>query len=495
MITRTKAAIGIGAAVLLWYLWDHLTGPPAVGAGRGPVGESDFKKLFHEYAVGDAVERGNGHDVIADRQPDAIDVLTEQAQLESGQSMAGRTLGAAMYLFHWQVELPASRIRIADLQPYHFQLANAMLAGNMQRNDKAGSLYQRLLDDIAQNKQVAEDLAIADTVVSAVAAVIPVIGGAIAIAAGTGIKEGQKGAIANANYDIAQTQTVGKIKAGLGVGSPAGKAWLSNHLSEFPIDAQWVTGPNGAQIRIASVGLTELYGYWRRDSDQSPVGSAEASYFERKSINGTTADRRVVRDGYSWQRVTCRMKLFSMHRYGWILPWLSPDLGYGSKDPNTGLDTTLTQRIGLRAAVLRAFDLMCCQLDPLPLPADGKPVWTRYWYISKTWGPVFGSVFPPDAESTHFQDGLKKWGYHGEDATQTRITEESTYVTPQLSTQVLSSVTIPGQSTTGDAPPPPTAEDYGQVAIADAAQLAAASVYTAPTGSGLGAARIAKGFR
>lgn len=452
------------------------------GAGVGPKGPPpnpgslDDNKIYLDYCVQDANTIEGGKYVLSTTQPDAIDVAAERAQLSNGQSMYGRTLGTAMWRIYHQVWLPASRVKAIDIQPYHFQLANGMLSGILSRDDASGRLYINLLNDVAQNKKDAQDLQTTNTFLTAVATVIPVVGGALALATSTGLKQGIAGDVQNITQDMNAVSAINSVKAGLGVGSPDGKAWLTSAGSEFPIDQKWVHADNGVQINVCSIGLTELGGFYYDTATGESVGQDIAKYSVVETKNGVTQSVSKFKPGYAWQSVSCRMRFFSMHNYGWILPWLSPNLGSG-QGPR--------RQIAIISPVLRALDYMVCSQDPVPPPMKtdgGDP--DRYWYNSPIFGNVCGSVFPPDKNQgdryIKFADG-RTCGFHGNDISQALINEESTLVTPTLSEAASLGSTMVG-SQQGSTTSPTVGEDYGQAAALKST-AAITTVVTPSTGA------------
>jgi hypothetical protein len=487
---KKLAAVGLlGLAAWLWAKGWGQTG--AMAPSSPPLGAgTDDSKIHLMYCVQGADNLySDGGFILSDKQPDAIDVAAERAQLGNGQSMAGRTLGSAMWGMYNQIYLPASRVKDADLQPYHFQLCNAMLSGLISRDDKSGRLYQRLLDDVAQNKKDQQDLQTANQVISGVAAVIPVIGGVIKLATSTGINEGIKGEQANILHDLDAANTINTVKTGLGLGSPDAKAWLANGKNggpEQPIEQQWVHADNGVIVNVCSIGLTELGGYNYGPPDGGPVGQASAGKYVTTTTNGYTRDVWQFNPGYGFQPVACRMRLFSMHSYGWLLPWLSSELSSGEG---------VARQIAIIAPVFRAFDRLCCSQDPMAPPPDGKGDPNRYWYTSATFGNMMGSVFPPQLPGdTRLQHGLNYLGWHGEDQTAGVIGAFSTLaykgpsVTQAAESGAATSIVGGSTGTTGTAP---AGEDYGQAAglQAAASALAVNSTPSLPTLS------IVKGYR
>ncbi len=441
MKSSTVIALGaLGAAA--WWLSRHQSGVTSGPAGPPPKGPGvpDDEHLYPRYCVQGA--DGAGTDALMDAQPEPVPYEVEQSNLTGGSAMQGAS-PSWWQLFHEQCELPAGRIKLSDLWPYHFQLANGMISGQVSRADQAGRLYQKVLDDIAKNKKDAEDLAIANAVISGVAAFIPVVGGAIKLAVGTGLQQGQQGAIQNAQNDAAALSALGQIRAGLGSGSPEGKMWLSNADSNKPPDPAFVYSSSG-HLTLYTVGLSSMGGYYV-DSVGGAAFPAAAVSYPVTTVNGQTMARYTINPGYKFVPAGMRMRLFAMHQYGWIFPWLSP---------NAGLDINrdLATRIAGRAAVLRAFDVMSTIGDPIPAPMDAKGNPNRWWYHSPVFGDLYGCTLPPTDEDTYITTNgiFGTIGYHGQDATQGVINRYAGYNIPPPEG-------FKGTDYAGPLPPPPSA--------------------------------------
>ncbi len=413
--------------LLAWWLSRRGTGSFAPGAGTaGPTGTEKGpgiptdEFLYPRYCV--TAKALQWDDCLMGAQPDPVPYAIEQGNLDAGIAMQGAS-PQWYQLFHEQVEVPAGNVRISDLWPYHFQLANGMLAGRVARADQAGRLYQRILDEIAQNKKTIQDLQIANQVISAVASFIPVIGGAIQLAVGTGISEGIKGGVANITNDAEALTSVGQIRTGLGQGSPEGQMWLSNKDANKAPDPNMIYG-QGGHMELYTVGLSSMGGYYT-DALGNACSSGEAVYYPKVTVNGSTFQQYTIRDGYTFVPAGMRMRLFAMHEYGWVLPWLSPQAGLD-------FNRDKTTRLAGRAAVLRAFDVMSTMLDPLPLPG-GKGTPNRYWYDSPSVGRLMGCTLPPTDEDKRISDGLMHWGFNGEDISQGIINRNAeVYIPPPL---------------------------------------------------------------
>jgi len=439
MKTSTVAALG-GLGFLAWYLSRGGHTDTAVDPNAKGPGIPDDAHLYPLYCVGDAPILS---DVLADNQPDPVPLEIELSNLQGGTAMQGAAPGW-WQLFHEQCELPAGRLKISDLWPYHFQLANAMLAGRISRSDQSGRLYQKVLADIAQNKKTAQDLAIANQVISGVAAFIPVIGGAIKLAVGTGISEGEKGAIANATNDVQALTSLSQIKSGIGQGSPEGQMWLSNKDSNKPAEAQYVYDSSGL-LTLYTVGLSSMGGYYV-DALGASANPAQAVSYPKVTANGTTAERYTINPGYSFVPSGMRMRLFTMFQYGWVLPWLSPNAGLG-------VDLDIPRRIAGRAAMMRCFDIMSTLSDPIDPPMDDKGNPNRYWYNSAVFGPLMGCTLPPTAEDGVIRIGGVTVGYHGQDISRAIITRNTTVA--RTNYDIVGQI---GSDVAGATAPPPAAD-------------------------------------
>lgn len=453
-----------------WALWPRSRDDETItGAGSGvpvpaaPQG-TNWDKVYLKYCVGDAA---SGQYVLSTGQPDPVNYQVEMDNLHQGITMQGAS--PEFYKqFKRQVEDPAGRVKCSDVQPYHFQLAQAAITGQLPRADKSGRLYKQMLDQIAQNKKNAEDLAIANQVIGAVAALIPVVGGAIKLAVGTGLTEGTKGAIQNALNESEALAAIDEIAQSMGANSPEGRMWLSNDQSAQPAEPALVHGCDVYSIGVASQG-----GYYRRDSDGEAVFPLEATHPVKVDKNGQHYTTSEIRPGYTFIPVGAYMRLFTMHQYGWILPWLSPLLGS---------DDTLERQISIISPVVRAFDIVRTKTFPIPPSGENNPV--MYWYVNPVHGLMMGSKCPPTSEDKHYvDDDGHEYSFNGKKG---GIPIASTYIR-DLSTwggaQPVAVTTLVGATSTPQ-PTPSAGEDYGQAAQqeakAAALQQAAATVVPTP---------------
>lgn len=465
-------AVGV---VLLLLLFGSKAGPPPGVSSPG----TDWEKVYLNYAVGDAADvtfDGKPWYVLAEGQPDPVPVAIERAA-------SGAMQGASpefFRMFKRQVEDPAGRVRCSDVQPYHYQLAQAMLTGQLPRDDKRGHLYARMLERIKWNQETAENLQIAQQVINGIAGFIPVIGTAIKLAVGTGIGEGVKGHLQNALNEAEALQALDDIAVGMGAHSPEGRMWLSNEDANKPPEQDLVHG-----TEVFSVGLSASGGYYERIADGVTVFAAEAVRYVTVTEHGSTFEKYTVRDGYRFVRVGTSMRLFAMHQYGWILAWLSPMLASDSGD--------LAKQVGVTAGVLRAFDIV--RAKTFPIQPDGTGQQQRYFFVNPKLGPVLGATLPPTSEDTRYSAGLTHYDYDGTDISAGIINRNSTFDTRAEATRTgQDAVYIPGVSPPVEAPAGVSGEDYGQAAELAAAQVAAQSAYVPPSAplSDAGAALFSK---
>lgn len=434
------------AGLAAYLLWPRSGGNDATG----PVdsGATDWSKVYLTYCVGDALD-APGY-VLSTQQPDPVPLTLDQdGKAHQGASPSWRQL------FKKQVEDPAGRVRCSDVQQYHFILAQTMLSGQMPRDDKAGSLYKRVLDLIAQNKKDAEDLNITNQVISGIAAVIPVIGGAIKLAVGTGLQAGIKGALQNAANEAEALQSIDQIAVGMGANSPEGRMWLSNtDASVFP-DPKLVHG-----TEVWTEGLSTRGGFYVSEASGEAVFPAEALSVIKSTINGQTAQRLAVKAGYHFVPSGFYIRLFAMYEYGWILPWLSTLLGS---------DDTLERQIAIVSPVVRAFDIVRTKMFPIAPDGTGKQ--NRYFYITPKHGLMMGACCPPTSEDVRYNNGTTHYDFNGRDITNATIRKESAYG-PAADGAALARAAYNSPTSPSDAPPVASPEDYGQVAPKIAAESA-----------------------
>jgi len=439
-----------------WALWPRSKDEVVFGAGPGsPVPEApkgtDWDRIYLDYCVGDADQGGY---VLTENQPDPVNLAIEVENLHQGIAMEGAS--PAFYQnFKRQVEDPAGRVKCSDVQPYHFQLAQGMITGQLPRADKVGRLYKNILDQIAQNKKNAEDLAIANQVISAVAAIVPVVGGAIKLAVGTGLGEGQKGAIQNALNESEALAAIDQIAQSMGANSPEGRMWLSNDFSAQPPDPELVHG-----CEVWTTGLSSQGGYYRKDSTGEWAWPLEALQLVHVDRNGQHYDTHEVRPGYSFVPVGSEMRLFAMHQYGWILPWLSPLLGS---------DDTRRRQIAIISPVLRAFDIV--RTKTFPIPPSGEKNLTKYWYVNPVHGQMMGSCYPPTSEDSRYTDQNGRiYSFNGEDITDSIMKVATSSVATYLAQKSAAEAGVRASNVnnvgaTSTQTQPAAGEDYGQVAV------------------------------
>jgi hypothetical protein len=356
-------ALGIGA--LLWLRQGQtqtVTAPPPASTGPSAgTGDISGGMPASQAAPGDVTQDSNGNTVPNDYMMDNAAQADTPAFRQS--------FVAEVYQSAYALELTdLTQDDIADA--FTFLSCGGGNAGKFVRRDDLGTRYKAAIAEI-QSEQASGGVA---SVIGDIESIIPVVGGALAAVTGSA-----QGALAGSEGNVASSlQNVVAVAV-----SPT-------TINNNPI-VRAIMSPEGAE---AELPLTQ-------DELQTPV-----------SLDGVQNY-----NGYSWENgMMVRARLLTRTPYGWLFPWLCVWFDGLPGNVNTGAEATIVDvetRAQRRGRVFRAIDLIICKA--FPAPPTGATIGTPtqieggqgvYWWASKMWGPMLGSIFPPRIKEGSKDQGI-----------------------------------------------------------------------------------------
>ena len=324
-------------------------------------------------------------DVAGDVRDDETDWLTEDVNT---QELQWRNQ------FYRQMWLPASKVLPSQLDPQTWRYTIALLSGKLHRYNDASHAWQIITQAYGSSKEAAGGGQAVATAVGAILSLInPILGKVWDAGVGSQID------LAIAQADIA-FQSAGKVG---GV--------ISKNLGELFKDSlrpENLDPPVRMMLASSSHG-----GESKMDPNLVPWFAQSGIYLEDRWVAPPwNSDNYAGVYYYPHARFFTQFSSGGQHG-GWILPWLSFELGYGGNEQyGLGGMKTLRQRINMRARIYKALEMISNMADPdtealkSPLQFPNK---YRYYYMNPVLGPIAGSIFPPTVEDKRIKTADGRW--------------------------------------------------------------------------------------
>jgi hypothetical protein len=365
--TKTGLLVG-GAALALWLWW----------RSRTPSGATN------------QIQKGQNRE---------LDVA--QSVNESEIEYFGGQDGSA---FQRQYLDCARRLPLSALTDSDFELAQNLLAGHLDRSPQRYSAFWKRAQAEVEHANDTETAAevtgfLVNTLIKII---LPIAGMVTHYATDEGVQTAkdyveqlQKGfgssgkVLTEVGYMLLSGEHKDGTKATIGDLIPNADATLSNQIYDGLSDhAQWVDQSSHGVMQSFDGGLSTL----------APIG-------ERA-------------DGLFWRLCLCT-------KYGPLLPWMSPDIGFSTEAPPGGTFNASKRRSNIVARLLRAIDVLACMAKPAELvpkadPTKATDAYRRVhgsleynffgqlqpsyyeahgvrgnYYVNPIFGKMFGSAFDP----------------------------------------------------------------------------------------------------